>query len=47
MLLWLIGFIIEVVSDQQKSNFNATPENKGKFINGGLWAYSRHPNYCG
>ena len=29
--LWLIGFLIEVIADKQKSGFNAKPENKGKF----------------
>ena len=45
--LWLAGFLIEVVADRQKSTFNATPENKGKFIQSGLWSWSRHPNYFG
>jgi len=46
-LIWVIGFAIEVVADQQKSRFRADPENKGKFIQTGLWARSRHPNYFG
>ncbi|MEO1204484.1 MAG: DUF1295 domain-containing protein [Pseudomonadota bacterium] len=45
--IWLAGFAIEVVSDRQKSNFKANPDNQGKFINVGLWAWSRHPNYFG
>ncbi len=47
LLIWAIGFTIEVVADQQKSRFRADPENKGKFIQTGLWARSRHPNYLG
>lgn len=47
LLLWLLGFTIEVVADAQKSRFNANPENKGKFIQTGLWSRSRHPNYFG
>jgi len=46
-LVWLFGFSIEVIADQQKSAFKNNPENKGRFISTGLWAYSRHPNYFG
>lgn len=46
-LIWVIGFAIEVVADQQKTRFKANPGNKGKFIQSGLWSRSRHPNYFG
>lgn len=46
-LVWVFGFGIEVAADTQKSRFRARPENKGRFINTGLWARSRHPNYFG
>jgi steroid 5-alpha reductase family enzyme len=46
-LVWLIGFGIEVIADQQKSRFRADPNNSGNFINTGLWSWSRHPNYFG
>ncbi len=45
--LWIAGFAMEVIADTQKSRFNARPENKGRFINEGLWRWSRHPNYFG
>ena len=45
--LWVVGFAIEVVADQQKSAFKADPANEGRFITSGLWAWSRHPNYFG
>lgn len=46
-LIWVVGFTIEVVADAQKSRFSANPDNKGKFIQTGLWSRSRHPNYLG
>ncbi len=47
LLVWVFGFVIEVVADSQKSRFSANPDNKGKFIQTGLWSRSRHPNYFG
>ena len=46
-LVWTVGFSIEIIADRQKSAFKSKPENKDKFINTGLWAWSRHPNYFG
>lgn len=46
-LVWAFGFAIEVAADAQKTRFRANPQNKGKFIHTGLWAWSRHPNYFG
>jgi steroid 5-alpha reductase family enzyme len=46
-LIWVFGFAFEVIADSQKSRFAADPENKGRFIQTGLWGRSRHPNYFG
>jgi len=47
LTFFVIGFFIEVVADSQKTKFRKNPKNKNTFINSGLWAYSRHPNYLG
>ena len=46
-LLWVVGFSIEVIADRQKSKYRADLHNADKFINTGLWSWSRHPNYFG
>lgn len=45
--IWVIGWSIEVIADRQKRIWRADPSNKGKFIEYGLWYYSRHPNFAG
>ncbi len=47
VLVWLVGFIFEVVADNQKTQFRNDPANKERFISTGLWSKSRHPNYFG
>ena len=46
-VVWAIGFSVEVVADRQKKRFRADGRNRGRFIQSGLWAWSRHPNYFG
>ncbi|KAL6483358.1 hypothetical protein MHYP_G00082300 [Metynnis hypsauchen] len=46
-VIWGLGFATEAIADQQKWNFKNDADNTGKFIQHGLWAYSRHPNYLG
>ena len=45
--IWLAGFSIETVADQQKFIFKSESRNKNKWIETGLWYYSQHPNYFG
>lgn len=47
LIIWAAGFGFEVVADRQKSAWRADPANAGRFITGGLWSWSRHPNYFG
>ena len=45
--IWGFGFAIEVAADHQKQRFRSAPDNADRFIDTGLWAYCRHPNYLG
>lgn len=47
VVLFIIGFVFESVSDAQLKRFKSNPNNKGKIMDKGLWAYTRHPNYFG
>jgi len=47
LLVWILGFYFETVSDIQMYNFKKDKKNKGKIMTTGLWSYSRHPNYFG
>ena len=45
--IFLLGFVIEVVADKQKTDFRSLAHNQDAFITTGLWSKSRHPNYFG
>jgi steroid 5-alpha reductase family enzyme len=47
ILIFGIGFYFETVADGQLQAFKADPNNKGHYLNTGVWTYSRHPNYFG
>ncbi len=47
LTVWLIGFGVEVVADEQKKRFRAIHPDGSQFITSGLWSISRHPNYVG
>ena len=41
------GIGIEAIADAQLTRFRADPGNRGRVLDRGLWAWSRHPNYFG
>ncbi len=45
--VWIAGILFETIADAQLKRFKADPANKGRVMDGGLWRYSRHPNYFG
>ncbi len=47
IIIFCLGLLIETVADWQKFVFKNNPINKGKWIESGIWKYSRHPNYFG
>lgn len=49
VLVWLFGFVYEVIADRQLRLFfkNKKKDSKSKIMQEGLWKYSRHPNYFG
>ena len=48
IFIWAFGFIFEIVGDfQLKRHIADKTPGKKKFINSGLWRFTRHPNYFG
>ncbi|MGD8330694.1 MAG: DUF1295 domain-containing protein [Acidobacteriota bacterium] len=46
-LSWGTGMLFEAIGDEQLRRFKADPANRGRVLDSGLWAYTRHPNYFG
>ncbi|MGX1758595.1 DUF1295 domain-containing protein [Streptomyces lydicus] len=46
-VVWATGFAFESVGDSQLVRFTANPGNRGRIMDRGLWAWTRHPNYFG
>ena len=47
LVVWILGFVFEVVADRQLKAHLDNTKNKGTIMQSGLWRYSRHPNYFG
>jgi steroid 5-alpha reductase family enzyme len=47
LVLWLTGFVFEALGDWQLSRFKRNSGNADAVMTGGLWRYTRHPNYFG
>ena len=43
----LLGIAFELVADEQLRHFVVSNPERGKLLDTGLWAWSRHPNYFG
>lgn len=46
-LMSFTGFLMEVIADHQLSDFRNKQGTSGRVMKGGLWRFSRHPNYFG
>ena len=46
-LLVVTGLAFESIGDLQLARFKRDPANRGRVMDGGLWRYTRHPNYFG
>jgi steroid 5-alpha reductase family enzyme len=45
--VWAVGLGCEAIGDWQLARFKADPANARRVMDGGLWRYTRHPNYFG
>ncbi len=47
VVVWLVGLSFEAIGDAQLKAFKEDSANKGRIMDRGLWAWTRHPNYFG
>ena len=47
VVLFAIGFGFEAIADRQLQRFRDDPQSRGRVLDTGLFAYTRHPNYFG
>ncbi|MFD6248332.1 DUF1295 domain-containing protein [Streptomyces roseolus] len=47
LAVWATGLVFEAVGDHQLARFKADPAHRGRIMDRGLWAWTRHPNYFG
>jgi steroid 5-alpha reductase family enzyme len=47
LILWLTGFVFEALGDWQLARFRRNPAHADAVMTGGLWRFTRHPNYFG
>jgi steroid 5-alpha reductase family enzyme len=45
LAIWFVAVAGETLADRQLARFRAVAANRGKVMERGLWAWSRHPNY--
>lgn len=45
--LMFAGVLFEALADWQLAAFKRRPDSRGRVLDTGLWAWSRHPNYFG
>jgi steroid 5-alpha reductase family enzyme len=45
LAVWLVALSGESIADHQLARWRADPANHGRTCRGGLWRWSRHPNY--
>jgi steroid 5-alpha reductase family enzyme len=45
--IWAVGFVVETIADAQKFAAKSRPGGGDRWVESGLWRYSRHPNYFG